>query len=265
MEDHHWLVHLPLSNTLNCNICIKAGVVSSWTKNPGCTSVRIDKITEHAESKKHTNAVTTLADLEANSTSSATATGETKTAQPKQPTAKSLFQKLQQEAKSTLIRRLQVIYDLAKRKRPISDFKAQLHLLNFLDAPGLSLNSLFPANVSYDSSTFVQEALSAICAYLWEKQLEIISESPTISLFIDESTDIANISELIIFIAGIVDGKSFCHFADILPLEAGNAQHITQTLLEWMNRNSKIDWSKFSAIGTDGASTLTGKDDGLSC
>lgn len=56
----------------------------------------------------------------------------------------------------------QTIYFLAKQKRPLSDFKAQLELLDLLKTPGLDLNSAFPSNVSYDSSTFVTEAVQVI-------------------------------------------------------------------------------------------------------
>lgn len=67
---------------------------------------------------------------------------------------------------------------------------------------------------------------------------------------------------MVIFIGGVLNGVSFTTFGDIIPLKAGDASHLSAELLKWLN-NSGIDLSKWSAIGSDGASTLAGPNDGV--
>jgi hypothetical protein len=253
---------------LTCAICTLAGQKNSFTGD-GTPSIRIDTVKSHETSNSHLEATKALADAGKKSAADATASAASSdsklgTENPvKQPSAQSMFDKLQQEAKTALIKRLKIIYYLAQQKRPLSDFKPQLVLQDVLDTPGLDLSSAFPSHVSYDSSTFVAETLSAISEYLWQQQLRVLQESPTVSIYLDESTDIANLSEMVLCIGGILNGEPFTMFADIVQLQAGNAQHITSKLVAWLNE-SGLDLSKLNALGSDGASTLTGGNDGNS-
>jgi len=251
---------------MTCDICIRASAKNSFTGD-GSKSVRSDVVRTHAESDSHLKSIKALKDAgksAASSTSSSSASASSsaaKSAGAKQPSTYSYFETLRKEAKETLIKRLQIIYYLAKQKRPLSDFKAQLELCDMLGTPGLDLNSAFPGNVQYDSSTFVAEALSAISEYRWPQQLQALQQSPTVSIYLDESTDIANLSEMVICLGGVLNGEPFTAFADIIQLQAGNAEHLTTKLVEWLN-SSGLDLSTLSSLGSDGASTITGSNDG---
>jgi len=173
-----------------------------------------------------------------------------------------MFQKLEQSAVNILIQRLKIVYHLVKQGRPLSDFKPQMALQQALGTPDIELNSAFQSSVTYDSATFVAEAVDAIAEYVWGKQLEALQQSPTFSLLIDESTDSANISELIIYLSAMgANGEPFTCFADILQLQAGDALHITTRVIEWLNE-SGLDLTKFSAFGSDGCNTMTGVHNG---
>jgi hypothetical protein len=267
---YSWLLYDDTTKAVTCKTCIAASADNSFTGD-GSKSIRIDTIKTHGESTSHLDSVKALADAgkpaDASASSSSTASSSSSAstsataADVKQPSAWSFFQKLQSEAKETLIKRLQIVYYLAKQKRPLSDFKAQLELQDMLGTPGLDLNSAFPSHVKYDSATFVAEALSAISEYLWQQQLQVLQQSPTLSIYLDESTDIANCSEMILCLGGVLNGEPFTAFADILQLQAGNSTHLTSKLLEWFN-SSGIDLSTLGALGSDGAPTITGSKDG---
>jgi hypothetical protein len=261
-KDRDWLQHDAKANRLWCSLCKAAGASNNFTNFGGTTSVRKDAVTDHEKSNSHTQAVKALRDAgKSTSSLSASASSSSSAATIKQPSAQLYLEKLNADALQTMFKRLQIVYDLANRNRPLSDFKSQVELTQFLGAPGLQLNSAFPENVKYDSETFVNEALSAIAEYLWQQQLKLFAQSPTLSLMFDESTDVANVSELILFVSGEANGEAFTTFADIIPLQRGDAAHISSELLTWLNQ-SGIDISKFSAIGSDGASTITGENDG---
>lgn len=221
---------------------------------------RIDVVKKHETSAIHQKALN--AKKRANAQSSATAQSQTTAPAPEQPSLQSLFDKIKQDALSILTQRLKIVYHLARQGRPLSDFKSQMELQEALGTPHLELNAAFQSSVKYDSQTFVAEAVSACAEYVWRQQLAALQASPTFSILIDESTDSANISELIMYLAAMgANGEPFCTFGDLVQLEAGDALHITSKLLHWLNE-SGLDLSKLSAFGSDGASTMTGAKNG---
>lgn len=260
---HPWLELDGKTETLNCSTCKSAKFATSvWTQWPGCPSLRIDVIKLHAASSAHRKAEQAVTAPAANTSSADAKAGTPKSTE--MPTLEDMHLKLAQDAQRILLQRLKIVYFLAKQGRPMSDFQAQMDLQVLLGTPDVELNAAFAKRVKYDSSTFVNEALSAIAEWIWQKQLDALKRSSTFSALIDESVDEANVSELIIYLSAMgANGEPFTTFVDILPLKAGDAVHITTKLLEWLN-SSGLDLTKFSGFGSDGAATITGIKNGAS-
>ena len=95
------------------------------------------------------------------------------------------------EQDEAIIKTLKLVNWLACENVPLPKFERLMNLLKELGVPGLgSLN--IGDRIDYNSYYTANELLEAISGILDEKNTTRLKESPYISLFADESTDIAN-------------------------------------------------------------------------
>ena len=84
------------------------------------------------------------------------------------------------------------------------------------------------------------------------------------SLALDESTDVQDTSQLLIFIRGI--NTRFELTAELLsvePLKDTTTGHDLSNVVENCVERTGLVWNKIASVTTDGARDLTGKDVGL--
>ena len=82
------------------------------------------------------------------------------------------------------------------------------------------------------------------------------------SLMIDESTDIATMQTLVIYIRLVNKGEIITRFLELVQLPGGTAYHILGTLLDVM-RTKNLPVEKLFGMATDGASIMTGVRSGV--
>jgi hypothetical protein len=86
--------------------------------------------------------------------------------------------------------------------------------------------------------------------------------SKPLSVMVDGSTDSANKEQEIVYMRGVVDGKSSTHFAGNREVRDGTAATVKATL-DGMFADFHINLDRLVALGTDGASSMTGEHTGL--
>ena len=85
-----------------------------------------------------------------------------------------------------------------------------------------------------------------------------IKESPAVSILCDESTDTANLKQLVVFVCFLVKGKPQTSYLKVVDLVDGTAESIVNALLNVCSQ-CEIALSKVFSFGSDGASVMTGK------
>ena len=105
----------------------------------------------------------------------------------------------------------------------------------------------------------MQEALAMVVD---EELVTMVDNSFCFSLMIDESTDIATMQTLIVYIRLVSKGEIITNFLELVKLPGGKADEIPGTLLDVMtSRNLPLE--KLFGLATDGASVMTGVRSGV--
>ncbi|KAF7643440.1 hypothetical protein LDENG_00239380 [Lucifuga dentata] len=113
------------------------------------------------------------------------------------------------------------------------------------------------------SDNTIQRRISDMASDVKEQVLDNIRESPFFSIQLDESTDVANCAQLMVYVRyikelSIQDELFFCHS---LPART-TAEEIFKALNDFIQENH-IDWGRCCGICTDGARAMTGHHSGL--
>lgn len=180
------------------------------------------------------------------------------------PDIASVFETLSKQAIEAMIKRFKIVYYLLSKNRPLSDYTSQLELQDILETPNMKVPEELGKGIQYDSHRFPEEAAEIIAGWLWEVSLKQLHDSPTIGLMCDESTDVSNLKQLIVYLCGVCRGQPFVTLGTILDIPNGTAQTITDALLQFLDQ-SQIELNKVVALCSDGASVFTGAIDGNSC
>jgi hypothetical protein len=243
-----WLQHADKIG-MTCLACIHSANKCNFTK--GTTSIRTDTITAHETTAGHKFAVVKW---------EAAKTAETAKEKAKSD-LKSFIASMNAQAVSAITKRLKIVYYLMLKDRPLSDYGSQLELATDLGVPDFDVPLILGNGVQYLSHKFAEEASEAIGEYLWQQALTELKASPALSIMLDESTDAANLKQLIIYLGGVKDGKSFTRFATLQPIDDGKADTITSALLTFLDACG-LDLSKFYGLCSDGASVMLGANEG---
>ena len=117
--------------------------------------------------------------------------------------------------------------------------------------------------VKYHSHESVDEMIEIISGMIEHDLIEKYKSAEYYSLEIDETTDIAVCQNMMIYIRGVCNGRVESHFLTIEKLEHGcTAQALFDKVCEILARKG-LPRDKLIALGTDGASVMTGKNSGV--
>ena len=93
--------------------------------------------------------------------------------------------------------------------------------------------------------------------------IERIKRSRYYSIQLDETTDVANLANLHVYVRYEYDGASYEDFLFCQTLETRTTvEHIFQLVNTFMEEN-RLDWKKFVGVCTDGARAMTGRHNGV--
>jgi hypothetical protein len=137
---------------------------------------------------------------------------------------------------------------------PLSKFKSLIDLLHELGLEDISVFKSF-ANINYESEFSVSELLDSLSKVADNNLNESLSASPVVTVMSDESIDISNTKRLVIYAQIISD--------DMKPqtLFVNNCKGIAASLLGELQQRG-IPATKIMNMGSDGASAMTGKQNG---
>ena len=95
------------------------------------------------------------------------------------------------------------------------------------------------------------------------KVLSKIDSSPVFALQLDESADISNLSQLLVYVRYVADERINEEFLFCQPLETtSKAVDVFQMLIDFFDK-TELSWSKLVGVCTDGAPAMIGANSGL--
>ena len=248
-----WLRYIPEDqedgSSMLCTLCGKHDETSKrmvWLSIP-CKLLRKDKVREHERSQCHIDAVKAEAlAVAARRSNGIRACMEDQVS-------------LQRQAVRGAFK---CLYWLAKQETAHhTKFSSLLELGKSL---GCSyLNELkVGENASYTSHHMIDEFLVVLSDCVEKDILSKVKASPSVSILCNESTDVANLKQLVVFVRFLVEGKSQTSFLKIVDLVDGKAKTIERALLD-ICRQCEILTSLIFSFGSDGASVMTGRRTGV--
>ncbi|CAI7773502.1 unnamed protein product, partial [Closterium sp. NIES-53] len=107
-----------------------------------------------------------------------------------------------------------------------------------------------------------QQMVHNISTYLTRVQMDHILASPFLGIQCNESTDRTRGKHMIVYLTFFKNRQIACEFFTLLTVERCDAGSLFEVLLNHL-RSAAVDVSKIVGISTDGASVMTGKENGL--
>lgn len=113
------------------------------------------------------------------------------------------------------------------------------------------------------SNDTIRSRIDDLSKDMQERLLVNIRESPVFSIQLDESTDVANLSQLMVFVRYVRDRAIEEDFLFCQPVTlTTQAADIMQLLSEFFEENH-LDWNRMVGVCTDGAPAMLGARSGL--
>ena len=158
---------------------------------------------------------------------------------------------------------LKAVYWVAKELLPIHKYESLMSSLVQFKCPHVS-HLAHEKNATYTSEVTANDMLDSIATVIRNRIGNKLLTSPFVTLFIDESTDIAVQKKLAIY-ARVLDPETFepsTHFVSNVRLEYGTGKAISEKVKVMMEEKG-LKVGKVMGLGTDGAHVMTGKGEGV--
>ena len=175
-----------------------------------------------------------------------------------QPMQKLIASKIEKDDE-TALGYLWSAYYLAKQELPKEEFP---HVIDLLEMSGRDFKR--DTGLNYCSAQSVTEFQSAIASVVLDSKLCELSKSGLYSIMADESTDKGNRKRILMY-AQYISGDSIDTFL-LSNTEISEGTADAETLVSKILNELKckgLDLSNLVGIGTDGASVMTGKKNGV--
>ena len=242
-----WL--MPLKNEsgmvkgMLCSICKRHKTENKYNKSTvwnvtPCTCIRKDSVRRHSQSLQHKDGVEKELYREQSSCDGG---------------IQQAFQTQLTLNMAAVKAAMQCLYWLVKEEIPhTTNYPSMLKAVEFVGCTQLKhLNC--GENAKYTSRRVTMEFLQVMGEQVEQDKLNDLLASPVFSILIDETTDIAVISEMVIYVRYLDANAHACTiFLKITELPNGCAETIESALL------SSIPLSRLVGFGTDGAAVMIG-------
>ena len=164
-----------------------------------------------------------------------------------------VFSSAAETADKAILTLFKVAYFVAKEDVAILKFKA---LLERCHCPHLTRELYHNRDACHEMITILGDCLKL-------QLVELIHNTPFAGIMIDESTDLSVRKNLVVYINVLSkSGDVFCYFAHLAEMKQCDAEALTEAIIQYLNQR-KIDISKLSGLGSDGASVMVGKHNGV--
>ncbi|KAG1653606.1 Transmembrane protein C17orf113 [Nymphon striatum] len=245
LSNYTWL-RFDNSTGMKCEVCIAAKKTNPFTY--GCTSYQNTTLTRHQSSKEHIEAIKI-------------------TEMQKQFTVarQNLAQCVHVQDNSRTdghVKQLRTVYMMAKRNCPLDIFSDLMQLqVN---------NGITNCDNFYKKHEVVEEMQECIYTVLDDDMTDAINTSPYYGVMLDETCDVTIEKKLAIYIRYLnpTTGQVHVSFAGNEHITDCTALGIENALIEFLHRKGILNEnndniSKCMGLGTDGASVMTGRLNGL--
>ncbi|XP_070559661.1 zinc finger protein 862-like isoform X2 [Ptychodera flava] len=218
-----------------------------WSAIP-CVAIRKDSVQRHSETEAHQQALGLERDGKENTP------------------VNEVFQVQVNMQRLALEGAMKCLYWLGKNE--ISHTTKFTSLMDFVKGMGCTyLEHLDQgANAHYTSERAIQEMLMSIATVISDDIYKSIRSSPTFSLLMDETTDVAILKQLITYIKYIktTDNKcevktAFVHIDDLADGKACSIVKSTQDMFAQLD----LSFTDCTALGSDGAAVMVGRRTGV--
>ena len=237
----NWLIKFPWlqesDGSMKCKTCLdsKLKLSNPFVTETGCSNMRTSTLTRHEKSADHKRAVVAL--LLKNDMANA-------------------IDRSFNEKDEAILKLMEIVYFIAKKEIAISKL-SQIKLAVRL---GVDLSVL---GSGYRSMKTADGLLAAISDNVSTDVYKEISDSEFLSISCDETTDISNTGELIVYTMVVdADLRVKTYFVGDYDIVDKTADGLTSKLKECFEE-AGIDLTKVMALGSDGAATMTGCRNGV--
>jgi hypothetical protein len=204
--------------------------------------MRSTAVTSHEESTPHNTAV------QENSNRKLAAEGKSSTA------VELMVQQATHEERTAVSKLLHATLFLAQHNLALSLLQPLRQLVTTLGGTDSGL---------YTGHDLRAELLACLAQPVRAGVLAELKESPFFALMVDETTDVAVKKQLMIYAKFVKhDGAACSRYIGVRELPNGKAETIFDEIMAFLTRND-LDVKKLIALGTDGASVMTGQKTGV--
>lgn len=158
---------------------------------------------------------------------------------------------------------LKAVYWAAKEQLPMHKYESLMSLLAQLQCPHVA-QLAHGKNATYTSDVTANDMLDSIATVIRNEIDNKLLKSPFVSLFIDESTEIAVHKKLAIY-GRVLDPETFepsTHFVTNARLEYATGKAVSEKVKTIIEEKG-LKLGKVMGLGTDGANMMTGTGEGV--
>jgi len=129
---------------------------------------------------------------------------------------------------------MKIIFWLAKNDIPLNKFPSAIQLGRALESPKIISNT---NSITYENPVSGRDFLSAIALSIEEKIWQELKNSTSIGIMIDESTDIACESHIIIYVKYCIQGVIKIKYLQLIQLKSKDADSIFNAIISLFDNN----------------------------
>ncbi|XP_061573635.1 zinc finger protein 862-like isoform X1 [Cololabis saira] len=223
------------SEKMFCSHCEKSGRKNGFTK--GSTNMRMSSLVEHSRCNDHVSAVTLSAQRAA---------------------MEGHCERAKETSNKKLCSQLKVVFYMAKKDIACHQYEGLTELLGAVpEAP-----DFVTGDGIYRHSGPVDDMEKALESVVMKQLDEKLKGSDFIGVIIDETVNITVNKKLIIYVKMEVQGRAETRLLGNYDVQSGTAQCIFNKLVEVL-RERDVELSRVIALGSDGASVMMGKRNGV--
>ncbi|XP_070573021.1 zinc finger protein 862-like [Ptychodera flava] len=237
-----WLRHDGEKRMFFCNFCIKAGRTNIFTTGRQSDIPKADDFVKHERTGDHKFACSANCSVKNDEMPKAAATAYN-------------------AVREAIVATMRSVYFVAKEDMAKAKVKA---VVDFCDLQGVKSFAALRQDdrVTYMHSTSTNDFIDCISEVIEKDVIGKMKSAKFYSLELDESTDVSVSQNLMIYIRGVVDGKIESHFLSVSPLSNATSEQLYLDVKDILKEKGLL-LSNLISLGTDGASVMTGKRQGL--
>ena len=251
LDGREWLKYDSESNVMSCVVCIKYATDSKATNSSfvkGSSNFKLEYIKDHEKSVSHERCVRV----------SAAQSQKSETEKTHKTPAEAALASLNKAQTDRLQKLFRSAHAIAKKGRPFTDFEWMCELDT---KKGVEIGE------TYHNRKQARNFVQFIAADEREKVQDSMKGANFFSLMSDGSTDSSVIEEEIVYVRYAKQGHVFVQYVGLEEVGKANSENITKAVKSAATKGVGIPWEelvkKLVAIATDGASVMTGVNNGM--